>query len=73
MTVWHLIATMRTEWETLEQTAENFKLPREVVVEALRYYTLHKTSSKWTLMRKSEFSTRKSVTRWSRDVSRDLP
>ena len=42
MTVWHLIATMRTEWETLEQTAENFELPREAVVEALRYYTLHK-------------------------------
>ena len=33
---------MRTECETLEQTAENFELPREAVVEALHYYTLHK-------------------------------
>ena len=42
MTVWHLIATMRTECETLEQTAENFGLPPEAVVEAMHYYTLHK-------------------------------
>ena len=41
MTVWHLIATMRTECETLEQTAENFGLPPEAVVEAMHYYTLH--------------------------------
>lgn len=42
MTVWHLIAAMRTECETLEQTAENFGLPPEAVVEAMHYYTLHK-------------------------------
>ena len=42
MTVWHLIATMRTERETLEQTAENFGLPLEAVIEATHYYALHK-------------------------------
>ena len=42
MTVWHLIATMRTERETLEQTAKNFGLPLEAVLEAVHYYTLHK-------------------------------
>ena len=42
MTVWHLIATMRTEHETLEQTAENFSLPLEAVIEAAHYYALHK-------------------------------
>ena len=42
MTVWHLIATMRTEHETLEGAAENFSLPLEVVVEATHYYALHK-------------------------------
>ena len=42
MTVWHLIATMRTERETLEQIAENFGLPVEAVVEATHYYALHK-------------------------------
>ena len=42
MTVWHLIATMRTEHETLEQTAENFGLPLEAVIEASHYYALHK-------------------------------
>ena len=42
MTVWHLIATMRTEHETLEQTAENFGLPLEAVIEATHYYVLHK-------------------------------
>ncbi len=33
--------TESTECETLEQTAENFGLPPEAVVEAMRYYTLH--------------------------------
>ena len=42
MTVSHLIATMRTERETLEQTAKNFGLPREAVLEAVHYYALHK-------------------------------
>ena len=42
MTVWHLIATMRAERETLEQTAKNFGLPLEAVLEAVHYYTLHK-------------------------------
>ena len=42
MTVWHLIATMRTERETLEQTAKNFGLPLEAVLEAMHYYALHK-------------------------------
>ena len=42
MTVWHLIATMRTERETLEQTAENFGLPLEAVLESMHYYILHK-------------------------------
>ena len=42
MTVWHLIATMRTERESLEGTAENFGLPLEAVLEAKRYYVLHK-------------------------------
>ena len=42
MTVWHLIATMRTERETVEQTAENFGLPLEAVLEAMHYYALHK-------------------------------
>ena len=42
MTVWHLIAAMRTERETVEQTAENFGLPLEAVLEAMHYYALHK-------------------------------
>ena len=42
MTVWHLIATMRTERETLEGTARNFGLPLEAVLEATHYYVLHK-------------------------------
>ena len=42
MTVWHLIATMRTERETVEQTAESFGLPLEAVLEAMHYYALHK-------------------------------
>ena len=41
MTVWHLIATMRTEREMLEQTVENFGLPIEVVIEAMLYYAIH--------------------------------
>ena len=42
MTVWHLIAAMRTEHATLEGAAENFDLPLEAVVEAMHYYALHK-------------------------------
>ena len=42
MTVWHLIAAMRTERETLEGTAKNFELPLEAVLEATHYYVLHK-------------------------------
>ena len=42
MTVWYLIAAMRTERETVEQTAENFDLPLEAVLEAMHYYALHK-------------------------------
>ena len=42
MTVWHLIAAMRTERETVEQTAKNFGLPLEAVLEAMHYYALHK-------------------------------
>ena len=42
MTVWHLIATMRTECETLEGTAKNFGLLLEAALEATHYYVLHK-------------------------------
>ncbi len=42
MTVWHLIATMRTERQTPEQTAKNRSLPLEAVREAMHYYILHK-------------------------------
>ena len=42
MTVWHLIATMRTERETFEQTAKNFGLPLEAALEAVHYYALYK-------------------------------
>ena len=42
MTVWHLIATMRTERQTPEQTARNRSLPLEAVLEAMHYYILHK-------------------------------
>ena len=41
MTVWHLIATMRTECEMLEQTGENFGFPLEAVAEATHYYARH--------------------------------
>ena len=42
MTVWHLIATMRTNRRTPEQTAKNRSLPLEAVREAMHYYILHK-------------------------------
>ena len=42
MTAWHLIAAMQTGHETPEQTAENFGLPLEAVIEAMHYYALHK-------------------------------
>ncbi len=42
MLVWHLVATMRTEGFTIEQVAEDFRLPVEAVVEALDYYYKNK-------------------------------
>ena len=36
--VWPLVATMRTEGFTIEETAEGYGLPVEAVVEALDYY-----------------------------------
>ncbi|MCZ6681247.1 MAG: hypothetical protein O7E52_28855 [Candidatus Poribacteria bacterium] len=38
MTVWNLVATMRTEEFSIKETAEGFRLPAEVVIEALDYY-----------------------------------
>jgi len=43
MTVWNLVATMRTEGFTIEETAEGFRLPAEAVIEALDYYYKNKT------------------------------
>ena len=42
MTVWQLIAAMRTERETFEGIAKNFELPLEAVLEATHYYVLHR-------------------------------
>lgn len=42
MHVWHLLATMLREGETPEETAKNFGLPVEVVLEALAYYQRNK-------------------------------
>lgn len=42
MTVWNLVATMRTEGFTVEETAEGFALPVEAVLEALEYYEENK-------------------------------
>ncbi|MCS6860834.1 MAG: DUF433 domain-containing protein [Abditibacteriales bacterium] len=42
MTVWHVIAAMRAEHETPEQTAKNRGLPLEAVLEAMHYYIVHK-------------------------------
>lgn len=42
MHVWHLVATMRREQETPEETAKNFGLPVEAVLEALDYYERNK-------------------------------
>ncbi|MCH8295839.1 DUF433 domain-containing protein [Candidatus Poribacteria bacterium] len=38
MTVWNLVGTMRTEGFTIEEVAEDFRLPVEAVAEALDYY-----------------------------------
>jgi uncharacterized protein (DUF433 family) len=38
MHVWHLVAMMLREGETPEETAKNFGLPVEAVLEALDYY-----------------------------------
>lgn len=43
MHVWHLLATMLREGETPEQTAKNFALPVQAVLEALDYYRRNKT------------------------------
>ena len=42
MHVWHLLATMLREGETAEETAKNFGLPVEAVLEALDYYRRNK-------------------------------
>lgn len=42
MHVWHLVATMLREGETPEETAKNFGLPVEAVLEALDYYQRNK-------------------------------
>ena len=42
MHVWHLVATLLREGETAEQTAKNFDLPVEAVLEALDYYQRNK-------------------------------
>ena len=42
MHVWHLLATMLREGETAAQTAKNFDLPVEAVLEALDYYQRNK-------------------------------
>ena len=42
MHVWHLLATMLREGETPEETAKNFGLPVEAVLEALDYYRRNK-------------------------------
>lgn len=42
MHVWHLVATMLREGETPEETAKNFGLPLEAVLEALDYYQRNK-------------------------------
>ena len=42
MHIWHLVATMLREGETPEQTAKNFGLPVEAVIEALDYYQRNK-------------------------------
>jgi len=42
MHVWHLLATMLREGETAQQTAKNFDLPVEAVLEALDYYQRNK-------------------------------
>jgi uncharacterized protein (DUF433 family) len=43
MTVWNLVGTMRTEGFTIEETAADFRLPVEAVIEALDYYYKNKT------------------------------
>lgn len=43
MHVWHVVATLLRERETPEETARNFALPVEAVVEALDYYRQQKT------------------------------
>jgi len=42
MHIWHLVATMLREGETPEQTAKNFGLPVEAVLEAIDYYQRNK-------------------------------
>lgn len=42
MHVWHLVATMLREGETLEEAARNFGLPVETMREALDYYQRNK-------------------------------
>ena len=42
MHVWQLVATMLREGESAEQTAKNFGLPVEAVLEALDYYQRNK-------------------------------
>jgi len=42
MTVWHLVATMRANQFTIQETAEGFDLPIEAVEEALDYYMQNK-------------------------------
>jgi len=45
MTVWNLVATMRTEGFTVKETTEGFALPVEAVLEALEYYEENKEMS----------------------------
>ena len=42
MHAWHLVATMLREGETPEETAKNFGLATEAVLEALDYYQRNK-------------------------------
>jgi uncharacterized protein (DUF433 family) len=42
MHVWHLLATMLREGETPEETAKNFGLPVEALLEAIDYYRENK-------------------------------
>lgn len=42
MHVWHLLATMLREGQTPEETAKDFRLPVQAVLEAIEYYRRNK-------------------------------